>query len=160
VVALGIELSVVTLSGSPGLPVLDYRFVFYLGCRPMLSAGLEAREHTRLPTTGAHGRQPLSSPYGNRTHLSALKGQYPSPIDERAVVVIWSVLFCPWFSASCSNVCAHRERKVGREALESSLPDLQSGALPSKLPAQRTGFANEKKARRRYDTGPFWPSSL
>src|SRR6476660_5467036 len=86
VVALGIELSVVTLSGSPGLPVLDYRFVLYLGCRPMLSAGPEAREHTRFLTAGARGRQPLSSPYGNRTHLSALKGQYPSPIDERAVV--------------------------------------------------------------------------
>ena len=25
-----------------------------------------------------------SDPYGNRTHLSALKGQCPSPIDERA----------------------------------------------------------------------------
>ena len=26
-----------------------------------------------------------SSPCGNRTHLSALKGRYPRPIDERAV---------------------------------------------------------------------------
>ena len=28
---------------------------------------------------------PASSPCGNRTHLSALKGRYPRPIDERAV---------------------------------------------------------------------------
>ena len=28
---------------------------------------------------------PPSSPCGNRTHLSALKGRYPRPIDERAV---------------------------------------------------------------------------
>jgi hypothetical protein len=28
---------------------------------------------------------PVSSPCGNRTHLSALKGRYPSPIDERAI---------------------------------------------------------------------------
>ncbi len=31
-------------------------------------------------------RSESSSPYGNRTHLSALKERYPSPIDERAVV--------------------------------------------------------------------------
>ena len=29
----------------------------------------------------------LSSSYGNRTHLSALKEQHPEPIDERAVFV-------------------------------------------------------------------------
>ena len=28
---------------------------------------------------------PASSPCGNRTHLSALKGRYPRPIDERAI---------------------------------------------------------------------------
>ena len=28
---------------------------------------------------------PESSPCGNRTHLSALKGRYPWPIDERAI---------------------------------------------------------------------------
>ena len=28
---------------------------------------------------------PASSPCGNRTHLSALKGRYPRPLDERAV---------------------------------------------------------------------------
>jgi hypothetical protein len=120
VVALRIELSAAALSGLLGQPALDYR---------LASA--------------------LSSPYGNRTHLSALKGQYPSPIDERAVV-------------SC--VCAHAERKVGREALESSIPDLQSGALPSKLPAQillpgrplRSAGKPKKKARRLSDTGPCW----
>ena len=58
-------------------------------------------------------------------------------------------------------VCAHRERKVGREALESSIPDLQSGALPSKLPAQvfrsgrplRSAGANEKGLASRVTPG-------
>ena len=31
-------------------------------------------------------RSDVSSPYGNRTHLSALKERYPAPIDERAVL--------------------------------------------------------------------------
>ena len=61
-------------------------------------------------------------------------------------------------------VCAHCERKVGREALESSIPDLQSGALPSKLPAQSSRLGRplqsagkpKKKARRLCDTGPCW----
>jgi hypothetical protein len=59
VVALGIELSAVALSGPLGQPALDY-----------------------------HLASALSSPYGNRTHLSALKGQYPSPIDERAELCV------------------------------------------------------------------------
>ena len=33
---------------------------------------------------------PASSPCGNRTHLSALKGQYPWPIDERAGFYEWA----------------------------------------------------------------------
>ena len=33
---------------------------------------------------------PVSSPCGNRTHLSALKGRYPAPIDERAIVQEWA----------------------------------------------------------------------
>ena len=33
---------------------------------------------------------PASSPCGNRTHLSALKGRYPRPIDERANVREWA----------------------------------------------------------------------
>ena len=28
----------------------------------------------------------VSSPYGNRTHLSALKERYPAPIDERVML--------------------------------------------------------------------------
>ena len=61
----------------------------------------------------------LSSSCGNRTHLSALKGQYPEPIDERAV-------------------CVLRQRgtlsAVGREALESSSAAFQATAKPSQLP--------------------------
>ena len=33
---------------------------------------------------------PASSPCGNRTHLSALKGRYPPPIDERANFQEWA----------------------------------------------------------------------
>ena len=33
---------------------------------------------------------PASSPCGNRTHLSALKGRYPGPIDERAILQEWA----------------------------------------------------------------------
>jgi hypothetical protein len=33
---------------------------------------------------------PGSSPCGNRTHLSALKGRYPWPIDERASIQEWA----------------------------------------------------------------------
>ncbi len=33
---------------------------------------------------------PASSPCGNRTHLSALKGRDPAPIDERASVQEWA----------------------------------------------------------------------
>ena len=59
---------------------------------------------------------------------------------------------------------SRRARTVGREALESSIPDLQSGALPSKLPAQisrlgrplRSAGKPKKKARRLCDTGPRW----
>jgi hypothetical protein len=60
----------------------------------------------------------VSSPYGNRTHIAALKGRYPEPIDERAVL------------------CALVERKVGREVLEPSSAVLQTAAIPSQLPAQ------------------------
>src|SRR5262245_53445473 len=33
---------------------------------------------------------PASSSCGNRTHLSALKGRYPWPIDERASIQEWA----------------------------------------------------------------------
>ena len=58
---------------------------------------------------------PASSPCGNRTHLSALKGRYPRPIDERASF-----------------------RRVGRVALESTSAALQAAARPSQLPAHPT----------------------
>ena len=63
---------------------------------------------------------PASSPCGNRTHLSALKGRYPRPIDERANV-----------------------RGVGRGALESPSAGLQPAARPSQLPTRSCG-PNEK----------------
>ncbi len=68
--------------------------------------------------------QVVSSPYGNRTHLAALKERYPAPIDERAMVY------------------ALLQPKVGQEALASSPAVLQtavdqlSGGAASPLPAQ------------------------
>ncbi len=62
------------------------------------------------------------------------------------------------------KLCAHRVRKVGWEALESSYAVLQTAAIPSQLPAQillgRFFDRQEstKKARCRYDTGPLCSS--
>src|SRR5262245_34967160 len=71
-----------------------------------------------------------SSSYGNRTHLSALKGQ------------------CPRTDRRTSRVgCAPSARTVDREALESSSAAFQTAARPSQLPIQT------KKARCRCDTG-------
>ena len=64
---------------------------------------------------------PASSPCGNRTHLSALKGRCPQPIDERA------------------------DFRVGRGALESPSAGLQPAARPSQLPTRSA--VPTKKAR-------------
>lgn len=73
-----------------------------------------ARRNTRLSHVLSVG-----SSYGNRTHLSALKGQYPQPIDERAVSV--RTIYAQWAA----------------RAIESPSPGLQPSAIPSQLPAQR-----------------------
>ena len=96
-VALGIELSATRLSAEYGQPALDYRFQVH---------------------------QVVSSPYGNRTHLAALKGRYPVSIDERAVFML----------------CALTERKVGREALESSSAVLQTAADQRKRRCPRLSY--------------------
>ena len=59
-----------------------------------------------------------SGSYGNRTHLSALKGQYP-------------------VTARRTSRTRASGARVGREALESSSPGLQPGAKPSQLPTRR-----------------------
>src|SRR5205807_2355654 len=60
---------------------------------------------------------PASSPCGNRTHLSALKGRCPRPIDERATF-------------------QKMGPAVGRGALESPSAGLQPAARPSQLPTR------------------------
>ena len=65
-----------------------------------------------------------SSSYGSRTHLSVLKGRNPQT-DRRTS----RMLFPP----------------VGREALESSSPGLQPGAIPSQLPTRILKQFNEKR---------------
>jgi hypothetical protein len=81
---------------SPRLPIPVGRF----GVEPKSSCSQSRR--ASICTSARSFSSHCSSPYGNRTHLSALKGQYPSPIDERAVV------FC---------VCVHAEpRWAGRRS--------------------------------------------
>jgi hypothetical protein len=84
----------------------------------------------------------ISSSYGNRTHLSALKGQDPKTDRRTSRLLVESI-------------------EVGREALESSSPGFQPGAKPSQLPTPICRknvllIPNEtnKKARSCCDFGP------
>jgi hypothetical protein len=85
--------------------------------------------------------------WGIRTALCGLKDRYPVPIDEQGSSV-------PALFVSLICVGAHRERRVGREALESSSAVLQTAARPSQLPTpggfgrerdERATWANEKR---------------
>ena len=113
VVALRIELSAARLSAEHGQPALDDRCrVGHLGVEPKSSWSQTRRapnctsarccfvrsvrtvgfEPTISSSPNWRDNQTslrsddVSSPYGNRTHLSALKERYPAPIDERAVL--------------------------------------------------------------------------
>ena len=130
VVALGIELSAAALSGPLGQPALDYHLgraprsrtetlllpkqaCFHLhlcpiNCfvRSVRTAGFEPAI-SRSPTWRDNQASPrsdriqvVSSPYGNRTHLAALKGRYPVPIDERAMLC--ALVERKW-AGRCSN---------------------------------------------------------
>ena len=62
-----------------------------VGFEPTISSSPNWRDNQ------ASLRSDVSSPYGNRTHLSALKERYPAPIDERAVLCRCVRLpFTPW----------------------------------------------------------------
>lgn len=127
----------------PTSPGLRDRCITLSATIPMFRSSSRAtRSRTRAPTRSVgrlllprqacsqlHLCPIVSSSYGNRTHLSALKGRYPLPIDERAVL------------------CAYVERKVGGEALESSSAVFQTAARPSQLPAQAFVVGIQKKAR-------------
>ena len=97
VVALGIELSATRLSAGFGQPALDYhqsraprsrtetllfpkQACFHLHLYPRISRQSERQASLRSDQVVA------SSPYGNRTHLTALKERHPLPIDERAML--------------------------------------------------------------------------
>jgi hypothetical protein len=130
VVVLGIELSTTRLSAEYGQPALDYRssraprsrtetlllpkqacFHLHLcpiNCifRSVRTAGFEPAI-SRSPTWRDNQASPrsdrvhvVSSPYGNRTHLAALKGRYPVPIDERAMLC--ALVERKW-AGRCSN---------------------------------------------------------
>ena len=77
---------------------------------------------------------------------------YEYPVGEsNPYLRIESPLSCPLDERGM--LCAHRVRKVGREALESSSAVLQTAAIPSQLPALGSGLSSTKKARCRCDTG-------
>ena len=62
-------------------PMLSFHSVRTVGFEPTISSSPNWRDNqTSLRSDD------VSSPYGNRTHLSALKERYPAPIDERAVL--------------------------------------------------------------------------
>ena len=61
--------------------------------------------------------------------LYGLKGRHPQA-NRRTGLVFDQI------PSSINKVCAHRERRVGREALESSSAVLQTAARPSQLPAR------------------------
>lgn len=64
-------------------------------CRCQESGRPDSNRRSRAPRARGLARLShalsvsTSSPCGNRTHLSALKGRYPEPIDERANVDEW-----------------------------------------------------------------------
>ena len=69
------------------LPDVVFRSVRTVGFEPRAptrSVGRSSSPNWRDNQTSL--RSDVSSPYGSRTHLSALKERYPAPIDERAVL--------------------------------------------------------------------------
>ena len=101
----------------------------------------------------------LSSPYGNRTHLSALKERYPvtdrrtghfqkSPSALHSALnsffgVRWLNTALDLSLQKSKAVLSHRTPKkgsVGREVLEPSSAALQAAATPSQLPAHVAVF--------------------
>ena len=158
VVALRVELSTTRLSAVSGQPALDYRMPTSLSVKsgwqesnllarapkargpplphipsfPVRTGGLEppiswppARRDTQ-----ASLRSVSSSPYGNRTRLSALKGRYPQT-DRRT-----SRLSAPP-STQTNTWLAHTFHAVDWEVLESSSAAFQAAARPSQLPVQQ-----------------------
>lgn len=78
--------------------------------------------------TGALHPEYLIDPCGIRTQPLRLERPATSPEVERAVL------------------CAHRVRKVGQEALESSSAGFQPAAKPSQLPTRdREGYRSQQK---------------
>jgi hypothetical protein len=145
VVVLRIELSATWISAGFGQPALDYQ-----------ALNRDGRTRTDTIVFPKHVGLPLpnipllfvyffSSSYGSRTHLSALKGQYPHADRRTSHVVLPS---------------ARTLSAVGREALESSSPGFQPSAKPSQLPTQRHVVVApialaQQKTRCPCDTGPW-----
>ena len=119
VVALGIELSTTRLSAEYGQPALDYLVkVGHLGVEPRVSCSQSRRASICTCTRSISDPDHLTAVPGSRTQPPRIERPMTSPEVERAVLSTFA------------------ERKVGREALESSSAALQTAAIPSQLPAQ------------------------
>jgi hypothetical protein len=124
VVVLRIELSATWISARFGQPALDYRVVSRDGRNRTDTIVFPKHVGLPLPNIPLSFVPHVSSSYGSRTHLSALKGQYPQA-DRRTSRV----------QRAATNLRSV-PGAVGREALESSSPGFQPSARPSQLPTQ------------------------
>ena len=92
----------------------------------------------------------ISSRKRSRTFVSALSGRRPEPLDDRTEcdfidpcgirtqpLQLERLATSP--EVERAVLCAHRVRRVGREAIESSSADFQSAANPSQLPTHDRG---------------------
>lgn len=112
---------------------LHHRTDGKFGVEPIFSCSQGTRGAVPLPPVVLA----LSSSYGSRTHLSALKG--PDPQTDRRT----------------SHTSARTLTSVGREALESSSPGFQPSATPSQLPTQLSILLSATTATRRNKKGPM-----
>jgi hypothetical protein len=96
VVVLRIELSATRISAGFGQPALDYQIVSRDGRNRTDTIVCPKHAGLPLPNIPLLFASVCSSSYGSRTHLSALKGQYPHA-DRRTSRVVF-------------NVSAHAER--------------------------------------------------
>lgn len=88
----------------------------------------------------------FSSPYGNRTHLSALRGRYPPPLDERAgfFVPARRVPFAQWNGSRSSPRPLYFRQTLNRLSYASiSLDDVHQRKKPDVLAT--SGFASRKQ---------------
>ena len=147
VVTLRVELSTTRLSAVSGQPALGYR-----DCQRRCRSSRDGRTRTcdlvlprhagwPLPYTPSSsvrtaGLEPaISCTPSRRDSQTSLRSDFQQLVREsNPLRRLERAASCPVDERAVFG--AHAERQVGREVLESSSPALQTGALPSQLPAQ------------------------